>query len=81
MIIYILKDEAMNSIDHRCKYANIVKSRPHRLAWSGRLLLRQKTPVQIRLGLCLYGSPPKADPPPAENPVEAINLELSKADE
>ena len=24
---------------------------PHRLAWSGRLLLRQKTPVQIRLGL------------------------------
>ena len=25
--------------------------RPHRLAWSGHLLLRQRTPVQIRLGL------------------------------
>jgi hypothetical protein len=30
------------------------KFRPHRLAWLGRLLLRQKTPVQIRLGLPVF---------------------------
>ena len=29
---------------------------PHRLAWLGRLLLRQKTPVQIRLGLLIKPS-------------------------
>lgn len=33
-----------------CAKTNL-ETRPHRLAWSGRLLLRQKTPVQIRLGL------------------------------
>ena len=43
----------MIPVDHDGKYGNIYEARPHRLAWLGRLLLRQKTPVQIRLGLVL----------------------------